>query len=288
MTMFHLNNSMATQQLNVYLDGERLEHNISPKYLGLPLDRSLTFKLAMEQRAEKLKVRNNLIQKLAGSNWGANGTVLRTAVLALVFSAAEYASPVWYACSHTEKIDVQLNVAMRAITGAVESTPVPWLHVLSNIEPPRIRRKMAAHKEWTKCLDECRTYELPIKNILLNPPPTRLHVHEQWKEYWNGSPEFSNKHLIEEPHHKLEGFNLPRREWRMLNRFRSGHGCSGDQMHRWRFRDSPYCDCGNSVVQSMEHILNECPTRKFNGDINSLHSANTEAVSWLSNLDIEI
>lgn len=304
-TMFHLNNSMATRQLNVYLDGERLEHNVSPKYLGLPLDRSLSFKLAMEQRAEKLKVRNNLIQKLAGSNWGSSGNVLRTAVLTLVFSAAEYASPVWYGCNHTDKVDVQLNVAMRVITGAVDSTPVPWLHVLSNIEPPQVRRKLAAHKEWEKCLDESRTYELPIKNFLLNPPPPRLssrspiwkdteiqdpnfNAHEQWKNYWNGSPDFSNKHLIEEPHRKLEGFNLPRREWRMLNRFRSGHGCSGEQMHRWQFRDSPYCDCGNNVVQSMEHILNECRSRKFNGNINTLHSANAGAISWLSGLDIEI
>lgn len=54
-----------------------------------------------------------------------------------------------------------------------------------------------------------------IKNSLLNPPPSRLvsrspiwketeiqdpnfSVHEQWKNYWNESPEFSNKHLIEE------------------------------------------------------------------------------------------
>jgi len=296
---------MATRELNVLIDGERLEHNMSPTYLGLPLDRTLSFKLALEQRGEKLKVRNNLVQKLVGSDWGANGNVLRTSVLALVYSAAEYASPVWYACHHTDRIDVQLNVAMRTITGAVNSTPVPWLHVLSNIEPPQIRRKLAAHKEWKKCLDENRLYELPIKYDLLNPPPSRLvsrspiwndteiqhpnfSVQEQWINYWNESPSFTNKHLIQEPHRKLEGFSLPRREWKMLNRFRSGHGCSGDQMYKWRFRDSPYCDCGVSVIQTMEHILNECPMRKFNGNIQTLHNATTEAISWLRDLDIEI
>lgn len=62
--MFHLNNSMATRELNVYIDGERLEHNMSPTYLGL--DGSLSLKLAMQQRAGKLKVRNNLVHKLAG------------------------------------------------------------------------------------------------------------------------------------------------------------------------------------------------------------------------------
>lgn len=60
---------------------------------------------------------------------------------------------------------------MRTITGTVDSTPIPWLHVLSNIAPPKLRRKMAAHKECVKCFDDSREYELPIKNELANPPP---------------------------------------------------------------------------------------------------------------------
>ena len=74
----------------------------------------------------------------------------------------------------------------------------------------------------------------------------------------------------------------------MLNRFRSGHGCSGDQMYKWLFRDSPNCDCGSDIIQTMEHILNECPLRKFNGDLQILHQATTEATNWLHDLDIEI
>ena len=74
----------------------------------------------------------------------------------------------------------------------------------------------------------------------------------------------------------------------MLNRFRSGHGCSGDQMYKWKFRDSPNCDCGSDIIQTMEHILNECPLRKFNGDLQILHQATTEATNWLHDLDIDI
>ena len=38
---FHLNNKMANRKLTVYFDGALLNHNPTPKYLGVTLDRSL-------------------------------------------------------------------------------------------------------------------------------------------------------------------------------------------------------------------------------------------------------
>jgi len=43
-------------------------------------------------------------------------------------------------------VDVQLNSTMRLISGTLSSTPLPWLPVLSNIEPPALRRKAATDK----------------------------------------------------------------------------------------------------------------------------------------------
>ena len=45
----------------------------------------------------KLKNRNNLLMKLAGSTWGASANTLRSSALALCYSAAEYCAPVWSA-----------------------------------------------------------------------------------------------------------------------------------------------------------------------------------------------
>jgi len=42
--------------------------------------------------------------------------------------------------------DVQLNSTMRLIFGTLRSTPLPWLPVLSKIEPPALRRKAATDK----------------------------------------------------------------------------------------------------------------------------------------------
>jgi len=47
---------------------------------------------------------------------------------------------------YTSWVDVQLNSTMRLISGTLRSTPLPWLPVLSNIEPPALRRKAATDK----------------------------------------------------------------------------------------------------------------------------------------------
>lgn len=158
--------------------------------------------------------------------------------------------------------------------------------MLSNIAPPEIRRKLAAHKMWRNCFDESRNYILPIRPELENPPPHRLKSrYPIWRDdeikgqtfdingarerYWTSSPDISNKHRIDQPHMKLEGFTLARNEWKMLNRFRSGHDCSAMHMHRWNFQNSSFCDCGD-------------------GGLEMLHDATPEAISWLENLYINV
>ena len=121
----HLNNREAHRKLNILFDGKALEHNPNPKYLGVTLDRTLTFKKHLDNTAKKINTRIDIIRKLAGTGWGANANTLRTATLALVYSTAEYCAPVWKNSAHTYKVDTRLNQAMRIISGTVKSTPLP-------------------------------------------------------------------------------------------------------------------------------------------------------------------
>ena len=112
---FHLNNRLANQKLNVNFGGVQLKHNERPQYLGVTLDRPLTFKSHLQKSAGKVRTRANIVQHLAGSSWGANAQVLRTSALSLVYSAAEYCAPVWLNSAHTQRVDVQLNRVMRTL-----------------------------------------------------------------------------------------------------------------------------------------------------------------------------
>ena len=145
-SVFHLHNTRATRGLSVYLDGQRLRHECHPTYLGVTLDRTLSYRVHLMKTAGKLKNPNNLLMKLADSTWGAIANTLQSSALALCYSAAEYCAPVWSRSAHTSQVNVQLNSNMRLISDTLHSTRLPWRPMFSNIEPPALRRKVATDK----------------------------------------------------------------------------------------------------------------------------------------------
>jgi hypothetical protein len=75
-------------------NGTSIKHIDYPKYLGVTLDRTLTFKSHLEKAAKKVSSRVNLVRKLADTKWGSNAQTLRTTFLARVYSLAEYCASI--------------------------------------------------------------------------------------------------------------------------------------------------------------------------------------------------
>ena len=134
------------RQLGVVVNCAPLQNNKNPVYLGVTLDRALTYRKHLESLQNKVNAKNGLLCCLAGSSWGAYTSTLRTGTLALVYSAAEYASPVWCRSTHTKKLDVAQNDTMRIITGCMRPTETTFLPVLAGITPPDIRREARVAK----------------------------------------------------------------------------------------------------------------------------------------------
>ena len=63
-TMFHLRNREAKRSLQVSWNGVDLENTDTPKYLGVTLDRTLSYKTHMHNIKMKVATRNNLLNKL--------------------------------------------------------------------------------------------------------------------------------------------------------------------------------------------------------------------------------
>jgi len=81
---FHLNDKEAKRELKVKYNNEVLLICSEPKYLGVTLDRTLTYRRHLESLRKKLTSRIALPWRLAGSGWAAGATTLRIATLALV------------------------------------------------------------------------------------------------------------------------------------------------------------------------------------------------------------
>ena len=140
---FHLHNREAKRELKVCNIGKALPFCPVPSYLGVKLDRSLTYRPHLEALRKKLCARVSLLRRLAGTGWGASAKTLCTASLSLVYSTAEYCAPVWCRSAHIRFIDSALNDALRIVTGCLRPTSLVYLPVLSGIQPAELRRQGA-------------------------------------------------------------------------------------------------------------------------------------------------
>ena len=71
-TAFHLRNKEANRSLKLEWNRTKLENTPHPKYVGVTLDRTLSYKEHMYNTKMKVATRNNLLRKLSNSKWGAN------------------------------------------------------------------------------------------------------------------------------------------------------------------------------------------------------------------------
>ena len=246
---FHLNNREAKRELKVYNNDRLLPFCPTPTYLGVKLDRSLTFRHHLVALRKKLSSRVTLLRRLVGSGWGAGAKTLRIATLSLVYSAAEYCAPVWCRSAHTSLIDSVLNDALRIVTGCLRPTPTDHLPVLSGIQPAELRRMGATLSlAYRGSLDPYhilygllsgssdtrqvrlrsrRPFVPGARNLLDNLARLGIRASEwtnhKWKtEYCENVSRL--RAFVPETGARPVGMGLPRAAWVKLNRLRTGVG----------------------------------------------------------------
>jgi len=106
----------------------------------------------------------------------------------------------------------------------------------------------------------------------------RVDIKSQWKENWK-SAQVVNFSLGDDPTIQQPGFNLPRQQCPLLNCFWTAQGHFG-ACKKWNQATTDPCPC--SEIQTMSHIVNSCLLMKLNGSLSQLHSADDEAVVWLT------
>ena len=311
-TAFHLNNREAKRELNVCSNGKRLPFCPVPTYLGVKLDRSLTFRHHLEALRKKLTTRVALMRRLAGSGWGAGAKTLRTAALSLVYSTAEYCAPVWCRSAHTRLIDSVLNHALRIVTGCLRPTPTDYLPVLAGIQPAELRRLGATlslayggsldpgHILYELLAGFTHGYRERLKSRRPFVPAARKllqHLTEldiraaQWTDFkWN--TEYSEcssdlRAFILRSSTRPTGMGLLRSSCVRLNRLRAGVGCFQSFMHKWDLAPTSNCECG-AAEQTAEHIILTCPVHRAPTGIRGLTVLDVDTRCWLNTITASI
>jgi len=90
----------------------------------------------------------------------------------------------------------------------------------------------------------------PIQPDNLNPPLLRLtsrkpllldlqpvDIISRWRDNWK-SAQVVNSHLMCDPTIRQPGFDFPRQQWSLLNRFRTEQGHCGACRRKWRLTDT--------------------------------------------------
>ena len=151
---------------------------------------------------------------------------------------------------------------MCLISGTLRATSP--MALLSNIEPPAQRRKVATDKLVEKI---AKHDSWPSQPDILSPPLVRLtsrkplwldlqpvDIKSRWRHNWK-SAQVVNSHLVCDPTIRQPGFDLPRQQWSLLNRFRTKRTlrCLQKEMATY----TNLCPCGET--QTMSHIVESCP-----------------------------
>ena len=71
-----------------------MEYTKQPKYRGVTLDRTLTYKFNCEKTKQKISARNNMLKKLCANANGKQTPEFRTVAQPLSLPSAEYANSV--------------------------------------------------------------------------------------------------------------------------------------------------------------------------------------------------
>jgi len=122
--------------------------------------------------------------------------------------------------------------------------------VLSNIEPPALRRKAATDKLVEKVV---KHDSWPIQPDILSPPLLRLtsrkplwldlqpvDIKSRWRHNWM-SAQVVNSLLVCDPTIRQLGFDIPRQQWSLLNFFGMEQRHCGACRRKWRLTDTDYC-----------------------------------------------
>ena len=121
---------------------ENIEYVKTVKFLGMYLDRGLTWGTHIDILKEKCQDRMGILSYVSNNKWGSSQSKLRILYKSMILSKMDYGSFLYSTAAetHLKKLDRIQYAAARIILGALQPTPTLFLETEANLMPLQIRR----------------------------------------------------------------------------------------------------------------------------------------------------
>ena len=121
----------------IFTGTRRVRVNSTPCFIGVILDRSLTFNAQLKKLTTSLASRIHNIRATVHTSWGWRRSTLTMAFHALVCSKLNYAAPAWQpwlSVTNLSNLDCLQNHSLWLITGQLVSTSLEALWLEANVQ----------------------------------------------------------------------------------------------------------------------------------------------------------
>ena len=117
--------SSKREEFILQINGQEIYQQDTPAYLGVKLDRKLTWSPHISTTYSKARRKIALTKKLAGTKWGANMKILTQIYTTTVRPHMQYAFNAWSSAAkaNLDQLTKTQNIGLRIITGGMNTTP---------------------------------------------------------------------------------------------------------------------------------------------------------------------
>ena len=137
-TLFTSDNHQSSYHPKIFINNSQLPLNKMPKLLGVSFDTHFTFRHHVNNINSKAKSRLNILKALTGKSWGQEKETILLTYQTIIRPLLNYAVPIWtppLANTHTQKLQIIQNSALRIATGCTLATKTDLLHQETSILP---------------------------------------------------------------------------------------------------------------------------------------------------------
>ena len=134
---FSTRSNDSTWKSTVFTGTQKIRVNVTPRLLGVILDRSLTFNAHLKKLTSSLSSSLRIISATAHTSWGWHCSTLKMAFHAVIRSKLDYAASAWQPwmwATNLSCLDRLQNRSLRLITGQLVSTPLETLRLETDVQ----------------------------------------------------------------------------------------------------------------------------------------------------------